>query len=155
MSTGNLEFRMPANIPTRTALQATKLLLAGAVLLVAAMTFNDLPQPYSTWPTIGAIPVSPELVVPALLGIVVVVEAFVKQFSIASVSLAIFGGLTFLLGALSLYTSYAVESGGVFFGGLFTIVAGILLAVGVFLHTIARTERFQTASKELMNSLSN
>jgi hypothetical protein len=56
---------------------------------------------------------------------------------------------------LSLYTLYAVESGGVFFGGLFTIVAGILLAVGVFLHIIARTERFKTASKELMNSISN
>ena len=97
----------------------------------------------------------PELIIPALLGFVVGVEAFVEQFSIASVCLAIFGGLTFLLGALSLYTLYAVESGGVFFGGLFTIVAGIILSVGVFLHTIARTERFQTASKELMNSLSN
>jgi len=74
---------MPTNIPTRTALQATKLLFAGAVLLVAAMTFNYLPQPYSTWPTVGAIPVSPELVVPALLGIVVVVEAFVKQLVVS------------------------------------------------------------------------
>ena len=146
---------MPTNIPTRTALQATKLLFAGAVLLVAAMTFNYLPQPYSTWPTVGAIPVSPELVVPALLGIVVVVEAFVKQFSIASLCLAIFGGLTALLGVLSLYSLYAAESGGVFFGGFFTIVAGILLAAGVFLHTIARTERFQTAYKKLINSLSN
>ena len=144
---------MPANIPPRTALQATKLLLAGAVLLVFEMTFNYLPQPYSTWPTIGAIPVSPELVVPALLGIVVVVEAFVEQFSIASVCLAIFGGLTFLLGTLSLYSLYAAEAGGVFFGGLFTIVAGILLAVGVVLHTIARTERFQNTSKETINSL--
>lgn len=146
---------MPANIPTRTPLQSTKLLLAGAVLLVAAMTFNYLPQPYSTWPTIGPLPVNPELIVPALLGVVVVVEAFVEQFSIASVSLAIFGGLTFLLGAASLYTLYAVESGGVFFGGLFTIVAGILLAIGVFLHTIARTERFQTASKQLKNSITS
>lgn len=146
---------MPANSPTRTALQATKLLLAGAVLLVAAMIFNYLPQPYPTWPTIGPIPVSPELVVPALLGVVVVVEAFVEQFSIASVFLAIIGGLTFLLGASSLYTLYTVESGGVFFGGLFTIVAGILLVVGVFLHTIARIEWFQNASKEIINLISN
>lgn len=146
---------MPANIPTRTALQATKLLLAGAVLLVAAMTFNYFPQPYSTWPTIGSVPVNPELVVPALLGVVVVVEAFVEQFSIASVCLAIFGGLTFLLGAASLYTLYAVESGGVFFIGFFTITARILLATGVFVHTIARTERFRNASKEIINSISN
>jgi hypothetical protein len=146
---------MPANISTRTALQATKLLLAGAVLLVTAMAFNYLPQPYSTWPTIGSIPVSPELVVPALLGVVVVVEAFVEQFSIASVFLALFGGLTFLLGAASLYVLYAVESGGVFFIGFFTMIAGILLAVGVCLHTIARTERFKTASKGVINSISN
>jgi hypothetical protein len=146
---------MPADIPTRTALQATKVLLAGAVLLIAAMTFNYLPQPYSTWPTIGAIPINPELVVPAVLGFVVVIEAFVEQFSIASVCLAIFGGLTFLLGASSVYSLYTAESGGVFFGGLYTIVAGILLAAGVCVHTIARTERFQTASKELLNSLSN
>ncbi|TKX76543.1 hypothetical protein EXE53_31320 [Halorubrum sp. SD626R] len=146
---------MPANTPARTALQATKLLLAGAVLLVAAMTFNYLPQPYSTWPAIGSIPVSPELVVPALLGFVVVVEAFVEQFSIASVCLAIFGGLTFLLGVLSLYTLYAVESGGVFFIGFFSIIAGILFAVGVLLHTIVRTERFKTASKEIIDSILN
>ncbi len=135
----NQHVRVPANISTRTTLQASKLLLAGAVLFVAAMTFNYLPQPYSTWPTIGSIPVNPELVVPALLGVVVVVEAFVEQFSIVLVSLAIFGGLTFLLGTASLYTLYAVESGGVFFIGFFTIIAGILLAVGVFLHTIIRS----------------
>lgn len=134
---------MSSNTPTRTALQATKLLLAGAVLLVAAMTFNYLPQPYSTWPTIGTIPVSPELVVPALLGVVVVVEAFVEQFTIVSVAFAIFGGVTFLLGTASLYMLYAHVGGGVFFIGFFTIIAGILLAVGVFFQTIARTERFQ------------
>jgi hypothetical protein len=146
---------IPVNTPTRTALQATKLLLAGAVLLVTAVTFNYLPQPYTTWPAIGSIPVSPELVVPALLGVVVVVEALVEKFSIASLFLALFGGLTFLLGTASLYTLYAVESGGVFFIGFFTIIAGILLAIGVFLHTIVRTERFKTASKELINSISN
>ncbi|WP_162994073.1 hypothetical protein [Halalkalicoccus subterraneus] len=146
---------MPANIPTRTALQATKLLLAGAVLLIAAMSFNYLPQPYSTWPAIGSIPVNPELVVPALLGVVAMVEAFVEQFRIVSVALAILGGMTFLFGATSLYTLYAAESGGVFFGGLFTIVAGVLLAFGVFLHTIVRTERFQTAYNEMTSSIAN
>jgi len=50
---------MPLNVPTRTALRATKLLLPGAVLLVAAMAFNYLSQPHLTWPTIGSIPVSP------------------------------------------------------------------------------------------------
>lgn len=140
---------MPANTLTRTALQATKLLLAGAVLLVAAMTFNYLPRPYSTWPSIGSIPVIPELVFPALLGVVVVVEAFVEQFSVASVSLAIFGGVTFLLGATSYTLSYAPVRGGVLFIGFFNIIPGIILAFGVFLHTIARTERFQTFYKKL------
>jgi len=112
--------------------------LAGAVLLVAAMTFGYLPQPYPAWPTIGPLPVSPELVVPALLGAVAVVEAFERRFGIASVALAVLGGVTFLLGAGSLYALYTVESGGVFFGGLFTIVAGVVLAGSVLLDAVTR-----------------
>jgi len=145
---------MSPNITARTALQATKLLLAGAVFLVASMFFNYLPQPYSTWPAVGSIPINPELVIPALLGVVVVVDAFVEQLTIASVAFAIFGVVTFLLGAASLYSLYAPTGGGVFFIGFFTIIAGIILAFGVFLHTVVRTERFQTAFQEIINSVS-
>jgi hypothetical protein len=121
--------------------------LAGAVFLVAAMTFGYLPQPYSAWPAVGSFPVSPELVVPALLGAVVVVDALVRQLSVASVALAALGGVTFLLGAASLYALYTAESGGVFFGGLFTIVAGLVLAAGVLVDAVAQTARDRAAGE--------
>ncbi len=65
------------------------------------MSFTYLPQPYPTCPTIGSIPASPELVVPALLGVVVVVEAFGERLSTASASFGLLGGVTFPLGAAS------------------------------------------------------
>jgi len=121
--------------------------LAGAVFLVAAMTFGYLPQLYPAWPTVGGLPASPELVVPALLGVVAVADALVRQVSVASVALAALGGVTFLLGAASLYALYTVESGGVFFGGLFTIVAGLVLAAGVLLDAVGRTARARSAEE--------
>jgi uncharacterized membrane protein HdeD (DUF308 family) len=84
-----------------------------------------------------------------------VVDAFVEQLTIASVALAIFGVVTFLLGTASLYSLYAPTGGGVFFIGFFTIIAGIILAFGVFLRTVVRTERFQTPFQEIINSVSN
>jgi len=132
---------VPPNASTRTALQATEVVLAVAVFLVAAMTFGPLPQLYPAWPTVGALPVNPELVVPALLGVVAAVESVGQRLGPASVALAALGGVTFLLGAWSLYALYAVESGGVFFGGLFTLVAGLLLAACVLLDAVARAAR--------------
>jgi hypothetical protein len=50
-------------------------ILAAATLLVILIEFSTLPRPYPANPTVGSVPVDPELLVPALLGLVAVVGA--------------------------------------------------------------------------------
>lgn len=130
-------------------LHATELLLAVGVLLVGAMAFNYLPQPYSAWPTIGPVPASPELVVPALLGLAVLVNAVVDRSDIGSILLGLLGGVILGIGGVSLSLLYASGTGGVFFTGLFTLVGGIALALGVLGYRTLRSDAVRSATREL------
>jgi len=130
--------RVAAAPRTQTALHATELLLAGAVLLVAATAFEYLPRPYPMWPTVGPLPITPELVVPTLLGVAAALVPVVDGVDIGSVAIAALGAVTVGLGVVSLSIVYA-STGGVFFLGLFTLASGIALAVAVVCRRLVRT----------------
>ena len=132
----------PASVRDRVAplRHAMELLLAVGVLLVGAMAFNYLPQPYSPWPTVGTIPASPKLVVPALLGLAVLVNAVVDRSDVVLILLGFFGSVTLAFGGVSLSLLYASGTGGVFFTGLFTLVGGIALALGVLGYRLLTSE---------------
>jgi hypothetical protein len=117
-------------------LRASRLVLAGGVLLVAAITFSGLPQPYPTWPTVGSIPVNPELVVPGLLGLAAVLGALRDGIAVGSIAIGTLGVVTLWVAATSLYELYAGTGGGVFWGGFVTLLVGVVLAVGVVLQEL-------------------
>jgi len=119
----------------RSLLRSAELILAGLVLAVAVVTLTALPEPYPTWPTVGAVPVNPELVVPGLLGVAALAGAFADGLGVGPV---VIGALTAYNATASLYTLYAVESGGVFWGGFFTLLAGVPLAVAVLARAAVR-----------------
>jgi len=112
--------------------------LAVFVLLVAAITFSNLPQPYPAWPTVGPIPVNPELVVPGLLGFVAILGALRDGVTVGSIGIGILSTVTLGLAATSLYTLYASTGGGVFWGGFFTLISGVILAIGVIVQQVLR-----------------
>lgn len=138
----------------RPLLHATELLLAVGVLLVGAMAFNYLPQPYSAWPSLGSIPVTPQLVVPSLLGLAAITSAVVDRSDLGSILLGCFGGVTLAFGGFSLSVLYAPGTGGVFFIGLFTLVSGIALAVGVLGYRTLRSDAVRAAVYELRARIS-
>lgn len=115
--------------------------LAAVVLLVAAITFTGLSQPYPAWPTAGPVPVNPELVVPGLLGLVVLCRLIADEFSGATPIVGLLGTLTLFLATMSMYILFAAETGGVFVVGAFTLVSGIVLAGVVLLQGVVRTSR--------------
>jgi hypothetical protein len=117
-------------------LRASRLVLAGGVLLVAAITFSGLPQPYPTWPTVGSIPVNPELVVPGLLGLAAVLGSLRAGIGVGSIAIGTLGVVTLWVAATSLYDLYAGTGGGVFWGGFVTLLVGVVLAVGVVLQEL-------------------
>ncbi|PSQ43901.1 hypothetical protein BRD07_01075 [Halobacteriales archaeon QS_9_68_42] len=129
-------------------LHASRLVLAGGVLLVAAITFSGLPQPYPTWPTVGSIPVNPELVVPGLLGLVAVLGALRDGIAVGSIAIGTLGVVTLWVAATSLYELYA-GTGGVFWGGFFTLISGVALAVGVVVRDLLRRSGHPGAVRRL------
>lgn len=111
-----------------------ELFLAVLVLAVAVVTFTPVPRPYPAWPTVGPVPVDPELVVPGALGVVAIIRA-VTDPGVGSAAVGALGAITLLLATTSGYALYAGTGGGVFWGGFFTLLSGIGLAVAVFVRT--------------------
>lgn len=129
----------------RALLRVSHVALAAFVLLIATSTFSTLPQPYPTWPTVGPIPVNPELVVPGMLGFIAILGALRDEVTVGSVGIGLLGAVTLWLAATSLYTLYAATGGGVFWGGFFTLISGVILAIGVIVQHLLR----QTSPREI------
>lgn len=112
---------MPSRL--RAWLRAAELVLAiGSIALVASL-FSTV-----TGPTL------PEFLIfllPGLLATATIAGSFLDGRRVVSIAVGGLGVLTLGLVAWSGYTLYAVETGGVFFGGLFVIVSGGLLAAAV------------------------
>lgn len=119
--------------PLRTA----ELALAILVALVVALLVTNFPL-YPSWPTVGGFPVNPELIAPGLLGVVALVRAIGDGLSIGSVTVGVLCVVTVTLAALSLQTLYSDASAGAFAGGLFTLVAGVALALAVVARNVVR-----------------
>lgn len=127
----------------KSTLRRTESTLSAIVLLIATVILTDLPEPYPAWPTLGSIPVNPELVVPGLLGLVVLVGVAADGLSVESAVLGITSCFVLGMAATSLYTLYAGTAGGVFAGGLFTLAIGVPLAVAVLARNVARKFTFE------------
>lgn len=110
--------------------------LAALVGLVAIATLTDVVGAYPTWPTLGGVPVDPELVVPATLALVALVRSFQEGLTVGAVSVGGVALVTGWLAAVSWYSLFAGTAGGVFWGGLVTIVAGVALAVAVAVRAV-------------------
>ena len=81
-------------------------------------------------------PLFVQLGVPALLGVVVIVGAVLDGLEVGSVLVAVLGLVTLWIAASSVHTLlFPPEGGGVFFGGIFTMYAGLALALAVGLRT--------------------
>ncbi|PSQ19380.1 hypothetical protein BRD00_01780 [Halobacteriales archaeon QS_8_69_26] len=119
--------------PDRSPAVLFEVVLAALVVAVAGVTFTALPQPYPTWPTVGPVPVNPELVVPGVLGAVTVARA-VTDPGVGSAAVGAVGTLTLLLAVSSLHTLYAGTGGGVFWGGFVTLLSGVVLVVAVLVR---------------------
>jgi hypothetical protein len=126
------------NAANRRTVRTIEWVLALGTLAVAAITFTAIPQPYPSWPTIGRVPVNPELIIPGLLGLVAIFGAIVDGLSVGSVVTAILGVVTLGMAISSLHTLYAVQTGGVFWGGLFTLVPGFTLAGVVLVRDVGK-----------------
>lgn len=122
----------------RSFLRVSQVILAALVLLVATITFSSLPQPYPTWPTVGPVPVNPELVIPGLLGLVAILGAVHDGIAVGSIGIGVLGAVTLWAAAMSLHTLYSSSGGGVFWGGFFTLISGSILAIGVVVQSILR-----------------
>jgi len=113
-------------------------LLAGLVLLIAAITFLELPQPYPTWPTVGPVPVDPELIVPGALALAALHGALRAGLTPGSVVIGLLSAVTLWLASMSWYALYTPSSGGVFWGGFFTLISGSALAIAVLVRRVVR-----------------
>jgi hypothetical protein len=130
--------RQGYSIEMRSFLRVSQVVLAALVLLIATITFSSLPQPYPTWPTVGAVPVNPELVIPGLLGLVAILRALHDGIAVGSIVIGVLGAVTLWAAATSLHTLYSSTGGGVFWGGFFTLISGSILAIGVIGQSILR-----------------
>lgn len=126
------------SIKMRSLLRVSQVFLAALVLLIATITFSSLPQPYPHWPTVGPVPVNPELVIPGLLGLVAILGALHDRLTVGSLVIEVLGALTLLVAATSLHTLYSSTGGGIFWGGFFTLISGVILAIGVIVRRILR-----------------
>jgi len=119
-------------------LRGVEYLLAAMVLTITLLLMGGMPLPFPTWPTIGPFPVDPELVLPGLLALVVLGDVVLEGFSVSSVLIGILAAVTLGMATLSLYTLFAGQAGGVFWGGFFTLVLGTPLAVSVIARDAIR-----------------
>lgn len=120
----------------RSLLRVSQVILAALVLIIATITFSNLPQPYPHWPTVGPVPVNPELVVPGVLGLVAILGALREGLTMGSIVIGVLGVLTLWVAATSLHTLYSSTGGGVFWGGFYTLISGVILAIGVIIQNV-------------------
>ncbi len=121
----------------RQSLHTARMGLAAAVLSLVAVEFSGLPLPYPSSPTVGPVPVDPELLAPALFALVVVVGAFRDGPGVGSIVTGILGVLTLWVATTSLYQAYGTTT-GVAWGAFFTLVSGAVLAVAVLVRQTVR-----------------
>ena len=100
----------------RLTLRRSQGILAATVLLVVLIEFSTLPLPYPANPTVGSVPVDPELVVPALLGLVAVVGALRDGIGVGSIATGLLGAVTLWVATTSLYETAASQGGGIAWG---------------------------------------
>lgn len=110
----------------RESVRALKYVFAASVFAIAGAVGRPA---YPVWPTLGGFPVDPELVVPGLLGVVALADVSGREISAGSVATGVLAVLTMVVAVTSLSTLYAGSGGGVFFGGVITLLLGIALAV--------------------------
>lgn len=140
---------------SRSVLHVIEAVFAVIVLLIALITIAELPRPYPSWPTIGTIPVDPELIIPAMLGIAALGGAIADGFSVGSVVTGLLGFITLWIALTSLHTLYTIETGGVFWGGFFTLLSGGALAVVVLVRGAVRQTTDRGALYRLQNRFGN
>ncbi|UTF53796.1 hypothetical protein [Natronosalvus rutilus] len=119
--------------PPATLHRTSEIALAVFVLLVDLVLLADRSLPWPTWPKLGSAPIDPELVLPGVLAILVIVGVIREglELRVGQLLALGLGALTLWWASLSLYTLYAGTGGGVFFGGLFTLASATPLAVVV------------------------
>ena len=83
-------------------------------------------------------PVDPELLVPAFLGLVAVVGALSDGIGPGSIPMGLLGVVTLWFATTSLYETAAGQGGGIAWGAFFTLICGGVLAVTVFVRQAVR-----------------
>jgi hypothetical protein len=91
-------------------------ILAAATLLVILIEFSTVSLPYPASPTVGSVPVDPELLVPALLGLVAVVGTLRDGIGPGSIATGLLGVVTLWFATTSLYETAASQGGGIAWG---------------------------------------
>lgn len=133
-------------------LRTAEIGLAFLVLLVMALTFTALPQPYPVWPTIVGIPVNPELLVPGLLSIVALLCAVRDGMRAGSIVAGILSVLTLYMAIMGFHALLFPEpSGGLFVEGFFSLIFGTALAIVVLARSVARQIGFKGISYWVRN----
>ena len=122
----------------RMTLRGGRGILAAVVLLVVLVEFSSLPLPYPANPAVGSVPVDPELLVPALLGLVAVVGALRDGIGVGSIVTGLLGVVTLWVATTSLYETAASQGGGIAWGAFFTLICGGVLAVTVLVRQAVR-----------------
>lgn len=108
-----------------------------ATLFVTAMELTAIPQPYPTWPEAFGVPVNPSLVVPGLLAVAVLAGAALDGITFSSLWLVALALPTLFIALLSIHT-LMIGAGGVFWGGFFTLILGIVLSLATLLRATLR-----------------
>lgn len=139
----------------RLRLRVIELSLATLVILNAAIEFFGLSQSYPAWPTVGPVPVDPELIIPGLLGIVAILVAIREGIAIGSIVVGVLGVLTLWIAATSLYSLYADTAVGLFWGGFFTLISGTLLAIAVIVQSLVRQSGHRGISPQIHDRFGN
>jgi hypothetical protein len=122
----------------RVTLRRVRGILAAMVLLVVLIELSNLPLPYPANPTVGSVPVDPELVVPALLGLLAVIGALRDGIGPGSIATGLLGVVTLWFATTSVYETATSQGGGILWGAFFTIICGGVLAVTVLLRLAVR-----------------
>lgn len=129
--------------PARSSIELLELALAAAVVLPLLAIYAGVPYPLSSWPEVAGLPANPELLVPGALGLVALVGAtwdlLADGLGLSALAVGTLAVVTLWWAVTSWYTLYTPGPGGVFFGGLLTLGAGVVLAVAVLVRFTVRT----------------
>jgi hypothetical protein len=130
----------------RDALRAVEVALAAAVLGIVTLIALQQPLPWPSWPTVGGLAVDPELWIPGLLAVAALLGVVEDGLGFGTAVVGVLAVPTLLLAASSVYALTAGTAGGVFAGGLFTLAAATVLAVGILIRAAVRVERRRAAA---------